>query len=238
QMDIENLGGETIRQLMALGLVSDIPDIYTFNPDDLLGHEGFAEKKVSLIREGIEKSKQKPYSTVLASLGFEEIGPKVTELLIEAGYRSIDLLIEAVKKGDPDVFTGIAGIGPKIEQKIVGQLTDPEVIALIRKLKNAGLNFSQEQETQGASLPQLFEEEVWCVTGTFESFKPRELAMEEVKRRGGRVVSAVTGKTTHLLAGRNPGSKLEKARQLGTTVVDETEFLKRLEGSLEGFHEG
>jgi len=234
QMDIENLGGETIRQLMALGLVSDIPDIYTFNPDDLLGHEGFAEKKVSLIREGIDKSKQKPYSTVLASLGLEEIGPKVTELLIEAGYRSIDLLIEAVKKGDSDVFTGIAGIGPKIAQKIVSQLTDPEVIELIRKLKNAGLNFSQEQETQGASLPQLFEGEVWCVTGTFESFKPRELAMEEVKRRGGRAVSAVTGKTTHLLAGRNPGSKLEKARQLGTTVVDEAEFLKRLEGSYEG----
>lgn len=238
QMDIENLGGETIRQLMALGLVSDIPDIYTFNPGDLLGHEGFAEKKVSLIREGIEKSKQKPYQTVLASLGLEEIGPKVSELLIEAGYGSIDLLIEAAKKGDPEVFTGIAGIGPKIAQKIVGHLTDPEVIELIGKLKNAGLNFSQEQETQGASLLQVFEGEVWCVTGTFESFKPRELAMEEVKRRGGRAVSAVTGKTTHLLAGKNPGSKLEKARQLGATIVDEDEFLKRLEGSLEGSREG
>jgi DNA ligase (NAD+) len=80
------------------------------------------------------------------------------------------------------------------------------------------------------ALSQEFEGEVWCVTGTFKRFKPRELAMEEVKRRGGKVTSSVTGNTTHLLAGENPGSKLEKARQLGTTIVSEEAFIDRLEG--------
>ncbi len=229
QMDIENLGGETIQKLVELGLVRDIPDIYRFDPEDLLGHEGFAEKKVALIREGVEKSRQKPFSIVLASLGLDEIGPKVTELLIEAGYSSIDRLIEDAKKGDPELFTRIEGIGPKIAQKLIDQLNDTEVTALIRGLKKAGLKLSQgEGETHRIS--DAFAGEVWCVTGSFELFKPREYAMDEVKKRGGRVMSSVTGNTTHLLAGGNPGSKLEKAKDLGVTIVTEKEFTERLKG--------
>ena len=230
QMDIENLGGETIRDLINLGLVKDIPDIYFFDPEKLLDHEGFAKKKVTLIQEGIKKSKERPYATVLASLGLDEIGPKVTELLIDAGYTSIDRLIEDARKGSPEIFTEIQGIGPKIARKIVDQLNDPEVLALIERLKEAGLRFFQEDSMADTALSQEFEGEVWCVTGTFKRFKPRELAMEEVKRRGGKVTSSVTGNTTHLLAGENPGSKLEKARQLGTTIVSEEAFIDRLEG--------
>ena len=73
--------------------------------------------------------------------------------------------------------------------------------------------------------------QTWCVTGSFEHFKPRELAMEEAKRRGGRVTSGVTAKTTHLLAGPGAGSKLDKARKLGVQVVDEVQFLQMLEPS-------
>jgi DNA ligase (NAD+) len=229
QMDIENLGGETIQKLMDLGLVRDIPDIYRFNPEDLLGHEGFAEKKVSLIREGIEKSKQKPFSVVLASLGLDEIGPKVTELLIEAGYSSIDLLMDDAKKGNPELFTHIEGIGPKIAQKLIDQLGNTEVTALIRGLKEAGLKLSVE-EGETHRISDAFSGEVWCVTGSFELFKPRERAMDEVKKKGGRVTSSVTGNTTHLLAGENPGSKLEKAKKLGVAIVTEKEFIERLKG--------
>ena len=229
RMDIENLGGETIQKLVDLGLVRDIPDIYRFDPDDLLGREGFAEKKVALIREGIEKSKAKPFSVVLTSIGLDEIGPKVTELLIEAGYSSIDLLIDDAKKGDPELFTSIEGIGPKIARKLMNQLSDPEVTGLIERLKKAGLSFTQE-EGEKQKVSGEFAGEVWCVTGSFQRFKPRERAMDEVKKRGGRIVSSVTGHTTHLLAGQNPGSKLEKARELGVTVVSEEEFISRLGG--------
>jgi DNA ligase (NAD+) len=228
QMDIENLGPETIRRLLEFGLISDIPDIYFFDVDALKGREGFGDKKIQLIREGIEKSKVQPYSVVLTSLGLDEIGPKVVELLIEAGYNSIDRLLEAVSKGDPSVFEGIHGIGPKIAEKAIRQLNDPSVRGMIRRLKDAGLRFTVEEEAEGEEYPKLFAGEVWCVTGSFERFKPRELAMEEVKKRGGKVSSSVTGKTTHLLVGVYPGSKLDKAREFGTIVVSEEEFLKRL----------
>ena len=231
QMDIENLGPETIKKLIDLGLVRDIPDIYFFNPEVLLNEEGFGEKKVRLIKEGIEKSKNQPFEVVLASLGLEEIGPKVVELLINAGYDSIDKIIEAARKRDPEIFTRIHGIGPKTAEKIIEQFNDPDILNMIEKLRKAGLKFQVEKEAEEEELPQIFEGQVWCVTGSFKNFKPREKAMEEVKKRGGKVVSQVTGKLTHLLVGENPGSKLEKAKKVGAKLVTEEEFLKMLENS-------
>ena len=233
QMDIENLGPETIKKLIELGLVKDIPDIYLFDPDKLLGVEGFGEKKVKLIKEGIEKSKERPFEVVLASLGLDEVGPKVVELLIEAGFDSVDKIIEAAKKKDPEIFTRIEGIGPKTAQKIIEQFNDPEIIELIDKLRKIGLKFAVEkkEEEEKEKYPQIFEGQTWCVTGSFENFKPRDLAMEEVKKRGGRVSSQVTGKTTHLLVGENPGSKLDKARKLGVKIVTENEFLRLLKSA-------
>jgi len=228
QMDIENLGPETVKKLIELGLIKDIPDIYFFNPDDLLGVEGFAEKKVKLIKEGIEKSKEQPFEVVLASLGLEEIGPKVVELLIEAGFDSIDKLIKTAKKKKPDIFTKIQGIGPKTAEKIIQQFNDPYILDMIEKLKKAGLKFSKGKKEKEEEYSKIFEGQVWCITGSFKNFKPRETAMEEVKKRGGKVVSQVTGKTTHLLVGENPGSKLEKASQVGAKLVTEEEFLKML----------
>jgi DNA ligase (NAD+) len=98
----------------------------------------------------------------------------------------------------------------------------------IDALKAAGLTFREEAREEQDQLPQNFSGQTWCVTGSFDQFKPRELAMEEVKRRGGRVTSGVTSKTTHLLAGSGAGSKLDKARELGVPIVDEAQFLKML----------
>jgi DNA ligase (NAD+) len=225
-MDIENLGYETIKRLLELELISDIPDIYRFNPDQLLGVEGFGEKKVSLIREGIEESKNRPYTVVLSSLGLDEIGPRVVQLLVDGGYDSIEKLIRAATEENPELFTRIQGIGPKIAQRIIDQLTDPFILDMIEKLKESGLQFRAKKQSEQPQLSSIFEGQVWCVTGSFDHFKPREAAMDEVKRRGGRVSSSVTGKTTHLLVGENPGSKFDKAKNLGTRLVSETEFLK------------
>jgi DNA ligase (NAD+) len=247
QMDIENLGPETVKRLLEIGLVKDVPDLYFFDPNELLGVEGFGEKKVALIREGIEKSKSRPYASVLASLGLDEIGPRVADLLIESGYDSIDRLLEAARKRDPEAFTAIEGIGPKIADKIIEQLNDPVILEMIGRLRAAGLRFAREKRSgksdaesgprgelgepsSGSGLPQTFKGEVWCVTGSFERFKPREKAMDEVVARGGKYSSSVTGKTTHLLAGAQPGGKLQKAKKLGVEIVSEAEFLARLEG--------
>ena len=235
QMDIENLGPETIKRLLDLGLVHDIPDLYTFDAAGLLGVEGFGEKKVALIREGIAKSRSRPYAAVLASLGLDEIGPRAADLLISNGYESIEALIEAAGRRDPEIFTQIDGIGPKIAARIVEQFNDPAVLETIRRLRQAGLRFTREEKPRGAedtaqaASPRTFEGEIWCVTGSFERFNPREKAMDEVEKRGGKYSTTVTGKTTHLLAGAGPGSKLQKAKKLGVTIVSEEVFLERLD---------
>jgi DNA ligase (NAD+) len=231
QMDIDNLGPETLEVLINRGLVQDVQDLYTFDPQELLDLPGFGEKKVRLIREGLEKSKQRSYRNVLVSLGIPDIGQKAVELLAEGGYRHIDSLLAAAERGDPEGFTQIHGIGEKIARTLVEELSRPEVRRRIEALRAAGLRFSEEAPAQQDQQPRIFSGQTWCVTGSFENFKPRELAMEEVKRRGGRVTSSVTSKTTHLLAGPGAGSKLDKARELGVRVVAEAEFMRMLEPS-------
>ncbi len=227
QMDIESLGPETLDVLIEKGWVRDIPDIYTFDPEKLLELPGFGEKKVKLIREGIEKSKKKPFRTVLQALGIPEVGGKVIELLIDAGYRDIGSIVELAKRGDATPLLNIHGIGEKTARTIIEEFSKPDVLERIDRLKRAGLNFKEEEAEE--KLSQSFAGQTWCVTGSFEHFKPRDLAMEEVKKRGGRVTSSVTSKTTHLLAGSNPGSKLDKAVALGVKIVSEEEFLKMLQ---------
>jgi DNA ligase (NAD+) len=149
----------------------------------------------------------------------------VTELLIDAGHGDIDSLLSLADAGDPAPLLAIHGIGERTAEILLRELVRPEMRRRIRRLREAGLQFSEAPRSRPASASGVFAGQVWCVTGSFESFSPREKAMEEVETRGGRVTSSVTSKTTHLLAGQNPGSKLEKARALGIRVVSEKEFL-------------
>jgi DNA ligase (NAD+) len=232
QMDIRSLGPETIETLISAGLVSSILDLYRAEYEKLLELPGFGEKKVKLIREGVETSKERPFRTVLASLGIPELGPKAAELLIdEGGFRDIESLFGAADRMDIERLTGIPGIGEKTARTILEELSSPALRELIEGLKAAGLKFAEEAEPEAGAgaYEAVFSGQTWCVTGSFERFKPRDLAMEEVKKRGGRVVSQITGAVTHLLAGEGAGSKLEKARALGVTIVSEQEFLKLLE---------
>jgi DNA ligase (NAD+) len=225
QMDIDNLGPETLDLLIDRGLVRDVQDLYTFDAEALLDLPGFGEKKVRLIRQGLERSRRQSYRNVLVALGIPEVGQKVVELLIEGGYRDIDSLLEAAEKRDPALFTKIHGIGEKTASILIEELNSPALRRRIEGLKKTGLRLAEQAPAEQEALPQIFSGQSWCVTGSFEHFKPRELAMEEVKRRGGRVTSEVSSKTTHLLAGSGAGSKLERARKLGVPIVEEADFL-------------
>lgn len=229
-MDIENLGPETLNTLIEKKLVLDIQDIYTFDPGMLEGAPGFAEKKIKLIREGIEKSKNRPFETVLQSIGIPEIGQKVIELLVNAGYKDIDSLLSLAEKGDPAPLISIHGIGEKTAETIINELTDPDVLKRICALRELGLNFVSEPpgtETDEKDTG-IFSGQTWCITGSFKNFRPREKAAEEIKRKGGKITSSVTSGTTRLLTGESPGSKFEKAKNLGVEIISEDLFLEMI----------
>ncbi len=229
QMDIEGIGPETIEVLLSNGLVHDVADLYFFDPGRLLDLEGFGEKKVAQITAGLQRSRRQPFHVVIPSLGIPDIGQKVAELLIEAGYRDIDSLLRVAKAGDPAPLLEIHGIGERTAETLIRELQRPEMRRRIQRLREAGVRMAEaELPSDAGDAPRPFAGQTWCVTGTFESFTPREKAMEEVQRGGGKVGSSVTSATTHLLVGSNPGSKVEKARKAGARIVTEKEFLALL----------
>lgn len=230
QMDITGMGEKTIRTFFKKGYIRYIEDIYELPKyrSELIQLEHFGEKSIDIILKGIENSKNKEFKILLPSLGLREIGPNVTELLIENGYNSIDKIIELVKKENAkEILMNIHGIGEEIAQEIIDQFNDHKILKRIEKLKKYNLQFEQKIEANFySSYIPIFQNQVWCITGTFEHFKPREKALEEIQKRGGKISSSVTSKTTHLLAGQNSGSKLEKAKKNKITIVTEEEFIK------------
>jgi DNA ligase (NAD+) len=224
QMDVEGLGPETIDVLIRNGLARDIDDLYSFDAAKLLDLPGFGEKKVAQIREGIERSKTRPFHVVFPSLGIPEIGQKVTELLIDAGYADVDTLLALADAGDTSPLLEIHGIGERTAEILIAELRNPQVRKRIEGLRKAGLQMREAVSAAPPDMPQNFAGQTWCVTGSFTRWSPREKAMVEVTKRGGKVSASVTSKTTHLLVGENPGSKLEKAQKLGIAVVNEKEF--------------
>lgn len=226
QMDIVTLGVKTLEKLVAMGLIKDIPDIYTCNYTSLATEKGFGDQSVENILASLEQSKAAPFSVVLTSLGIPDLGKKAVELLIKSGFDNIDKLIEAASKKDESLFTSIPQIGPQTAATIIEAFQNPHILEVIEKLKAVGLNFTEEAKEN--NLEQIFASQVWCATGSFENFNPRSKALKEVELRGGRTTNTVTSKTTHLLAGQGGGKKSQEAQKLGVSIVTESEFLALL----------
>lgn len=227
-MDIETLGPKTVETLYDKGLLKSVEDIYRADYDSLFGTPGIGEKTIKLLKSGVEESKKQPFKVVLASLGIAELGPKMADILIAAGFDNIDKLVEAAYKGDESVFTSIKGVGESTAKLIIKAFKDEKLLATISYLRSVGLHMSKESDENKEEYPQIFSGQVWCVTGSFENFNPRSKAMAEVEKRGGRTVTSVTGKTTHLLAGKGGGSKRADAEKVGAKIVSEEEFISLL----------
>ncbi|MCP5052731.1 MAG: DNA ligase (NAD(+)) LigA, partial [bacterium] len=230
QMDIDTLGEKTIAFLFDKGFVKDIPDHYTFDYDKLLGQEGFKEKKIGNIKKSIEISKTRPFRKVLTALGYDGLGTVAVKDLIMNGFNTIDKIIEVASRENVEDFSVIEGFGEIMGRLVIKHFTNPKNLELIKQLKTVGLNFEEDLpepgETDGQPLP--FDGQTWVITGTFENFTPRSKAAEEIEKRGGKVGSSVSAKTTYLLAGAAAGSKLAKAKKLNVTIVEEAEFLGML----------
>jgi len=227
-MDIENLGPKTIELLIDKKLIQRMEDIYTFDPEQLTGVEGFKEKKIEAIKRGIAESKNRPYETVLAALGVKNLGTGLIKLLVQSGIDSFDKLIDIAKNNDITSLTEIKGVKDNIAQTIILCFQNPKLLQTIKTLQSEGFNTASNKKNEPVHSNQNMKGQRWCITGQFDNFKPRSKAGEEIIKRGGVLVGSVSKKTTHLLAGEKAGSKLKKAQDLGISVVSERAFLEMI----------
>jgi len=216
-MDIRGLGYERVRKLLDAGLIKTIGDIYALKAEDLTQLEGFAEKSAQQLVDAIEASKQQPLSTFLFALGIRHVGGGVAKLLARE-FASLDNLMGA----GFDRISEVPGVGPTIADAVVHFFQAERNRELIRQFKDRGVD-PREPEAGGGPLSG----QSYVLTGTFPNLSRTE-AQRLIEAAGGRVVSSVSKKTTAVVAGAEPGTKLERAKTLKVPVIDETELLRRL----------
>jgi DNA ligase (NAD+) len=221
-MEIVGLGEKIVEQLVAAGLVHDMADLYTLKREDLLKLEGFAEKKADNLLASIKASRQQPLSRLINALGIRGVG-EVMAVDLSKHYSSMDELAQATLE---DLRT-IEGVGPNIAQAIVDWFARPANQRLLEKLKGINL-WPVTKAVVKAPGSTLLEGQTFVITGTLPAFS-REEARELIQKFGGKVTDSVSKKTSYLVLGENPGSKLDKARELGVPLLDEA-GLRRLVG--------
>jgi DNA ligase (NAD+) len=220
-MDIDGLGEQWCGTLIEKGFVNDLSGLYYLRKDKLLELDRMGDKLATRILGNVEASKQRSLVRVLFALGILHVGPEIAELLTNR-FPSIDSLAQASE----EELTEIPGIGPKIAESVAAYFTIPSNLEVIEKLRQAGVKLHQEvQQVDRDSLP--LSGQSFVVTGTLSAF-PRREAESRIKALGGSVGSSVTHRTSYLVAGESPGSKLDAAQKLGTPVLDEAGFLELL----------
>ncbi len=220
-MDIEGLGPETIDLLFKEGLIHNVADLYQLKVDDLKDLERLGEKSAQNIIKSIQKSKNQSFDRVLYGLGIRHVGATAAKILAHH-FKNIDNLMQA----SVDEITKIKGIGPKIAESIKNYFSNPQNQALINKLKQAGLKFSEDEESQ--AVDNKLENKKFVVSGSFKHFS-RDALKESIEKHGGKVVSSVSKNTDYLLAGEKPGpSKVSKAQSLNIPIISEDDYLKMI----------
>lgn len=217
-MNIEGLGESLVNQLLERKLVEKIPDLYSLKYEDLVNLERMGPKSSENLLDEIEKTKQRNLTRLVYALGIRYVGERTAQALA-AHFKSLDALINASIEG----LTQIEDVGPKVAESVVFFFDQPENQELISKLKKAGINFflkAAEREDV-----KSLEGQKYVLTGTLSSFS-REEAKEIIEELGGTITSSVSRNTRYVIAGESPGSKFQKAQELGIPTLDEKGFLK------------
>jgi DNA ligase (NAD+) len=217
-MDIEGLGYMTMLALLDKGFISDPGDIYAVTAEQLAELEGFAEKSIANLLAAIESSKDRPLWRLLVGLNIRHVGSHAAQVLARA-FGSID----AIAAASEDEIDAAPGIGPEIAASVRAWFDEEENQALIDKLAAAGVRMADERSADDGPKPLIGKTIV--LTGGLEKLS-REEATEIAERAGARVASSVSKKTDFVVAGEGPGSKYDKAVQLGVEILDERAFLK------------
>jgi len=215
-MDIEGLGTKLVEQLVDRGLVRNPADIYALDKSTLAGLERMADKSASNIVEAVERSKIVPVDKFLYSLGIPLVGEHVARVLLEAFGD-----IESLSKQDVDGLQRVHGIGPEVAQSVAVFFHDPHNGDMIQRLLAAGI-VPVPIERRPTTEASPFAGKTVVFTGSISI--PRADAKRMVEKAGGKVSGSVSKKTDFVVVGEDPGSKYDRARELGVRVVTEKEF--------------
>jgi len=220
-MDIDGLGEKQALRFLQEGLIADVADVYELGEEQLAGLEGFGEVSARNLVTAIDASRRRPFKRVLYALGLPGVGTVTAEALADH-FGSIDALHEA----DPERIEEVEGVGPIMAVQIAESLADEPTWTLVEKLREKGLRLEQDASERRSGGGPL-EGKTLVLTGTLPELT-REEAGAAIKAAGGKVVSSVSKKTDYVVAGENPGSKLEKAEKHETEILDEAALLKLL----------
>ncbi len=220
-MNIEGLGPAIVELLLNNKLISSPADLYYLKLSDLSALERMGELSSGNLLKSIEESKERGLAKVLFGLGIRNIGERASKLLAEH-FTDIDRLFEATV----EEITEIEGYGEVMAQSVVDYFARAESLAIIEKLRNAGVVLTEEVK----QTTDLFKGKTFVLTGTLPTYSRNE-AIAIIEENGGKVSSSVSSKTDYVLAGEDAGSKLTKATQLGVTVISEDEFNKMVKGN-------
>ncbi len=218
-MNIDGLGAKIVDQLVDKGLVKDFADLYSLKLEQLAGLERMAEKSAQNLLDEIEASKSNSLARLIYALGIPFVGERTAQLLAEH-FGSLDKLASATV----EELSEVPEVGPKVAASIVEFFSEPANRKLVEKLRKAGLRFTEERK---APRDSRLAGKTFVFTGAL-AHRSREEAEELVVSHGGKVSSSVSKKTDYVVVGSEPGSKYDKAKSLGVTILDEAQFEKLL----------
>jgi DNA ligase (NAD+) len=219
-MDIEGVGEQFVRRFWDEGLLRSMPDLYRMTAEQLAEHEGYGEISARNAVDAIERSKEQPFRRVLLGLNIPHVGWVTAQNLVRH-FGSIDRLTAASQ----EEIVEVEGVGPDRAEAIAEWFSDDENRRLVQELRDLGLQFEAGAEDRPVEGPLTGN--TYVITGTLEGFS-REEAKAALEGRGAKVTDSVSKKTTGVIAGESPGSKLERARRAGVPVLGETDLVELL----------
>jgi DNA ligase (NAD+) len=219
-MDIDGMGDVLVDQLVTRGIVKSVADIYQLTVEQLMELERMGQKSAEKVRRNIDASREQPLPRVLNGLGIPFVGERTAQILAET-FGGLD----AIAAADEETLQQADEVGPKVSQSIRQFFHEPRNRELVERLRQAGLTF---QHTIKKKIAGKLAGKVFVLTGTLPNLT-REDAKERIEAAGGKVTGSVSKKTDYVVAGEDPGSKLDKANSLGVAVIGEPELLAMLQ---------
>jgi len=220
-MNIDGLGEAIITQLFEEQLIKDAADLYYLKYEDIVNLERMGPKSAQNLLNAIKDSKKRGLAQLVFALGIRLVGQRASKLLAQQ-YKSMDKLSTA----SFEELTAIPEIGPKMAESMIAFFNEEKNLEFIQRLKNAGVNMEMEETP---TVSDKLAAKTFVLTGTLEGLSRKE-AQEKIELLGGKVSSSVSKKTDYVVVGADPGSKYEKAKELGVTILSEGELLELLNG--------